>query len=171
MSGAYFAYGSNMSSARIRARVGACPALGVAWLERFELRFHKLGRDGSGKCDVHHTGCPGHRVHGALFHLDAWQQARLDEFEGTGYERRRLHVGHPEGTRTAWVYVARSTHVAARLRPFDWYKALVVNGAREHGLPRVYVDALESVRAMPDPDTDRVRHNRCILDGAEAENT
>lgn len=48
----YFAYGSNMSSARLRARVPSCRPIGIAFLPGHELRFHKRSKDGSGKCDA-----------------------------------------------------------------------------------------------------------------------
>ena len=31
------------------------------------------------------------------------------------------------------------------LTPYDWYKAFVLAGAREHGLPQDYVAALDAV--------------------------
>ena len=35
--------------------------------------------------------------------------------------------------------------------PFDWYCALVLEGAREHGLPEAYVAELASQRCKRDP--------------------
>lgn len=43
----YFAYGSNMLAARLTAR-----RLGIATLPAWQLRFHKVGSDGSGKGDI-----------------------------------------------------------------------------------------------------------------------
>ena len=48
----YFAYGSNLHPERLRERVPSAESLGVARLEAHVLRFHKRGRDGSGKCDA-----------------------------------------------------------------------------------------------------------------------
>lgn len=44
-----FAYGSNMPTARIRARCPSAVAMGVAELRGYELRWHKISNDGSGK--------------------------------------------------------------------------------------------------------------------------
>jgi gamma-glutamylcyclotransferase len=51
----YFAYGSNMCSGRLRARV-TCDFVTTAKLAGYQLRFHKLSRDGSSKCDAFRTG-------------------------------------------------------------------------------------------------------------------
>jgi hypothetical protein len=40
-------------------------------------------------------------------------------------------------------------------RTFHWYKALVIAGAIEHGLPAAYVDRLWAVESIRDPEPDR----------------
>ena len=52
----YFAYGSNMSTARLRGRVPSCKPLGVATLPGHALRFHKRSADKSGKCNAFASG-------------------------------------------------------------------------------------------------------------------
>jgi gamma-glutamylcyclotransferase len=51
----YFAYGSNMSLSRLRERVPSAEAVGCFSLNGHDLRFHKLSKDGSGKCDAFFT--------------------------------------------------------------------------------------------------------------------
>lgn len=51
----YFAYGSNMSLLRLWQRVPSAVRIGVFTLQGHQLRFHKLGKDGSGKCDAYQT--------------------------------------------------------------------------------------------------------------------
>jgi hypothetical protein len=72
----YFAYGSNMSLARLQARTPSARRLGTAVLESHDLRFHKAGKDGSGKCDVVHTG-GAECVYGVLYEIDA-ERDRLE---------------------------------------------------------------------------------------------
>jgi hypothetical protein len=43
----------------------------------------------------------------------------------------------------AFTYIARTSHVDATLRPADWYREVVVAGAREHGLPAAWIRWLE----------------------------
>ena len=50
------------------------------------------------------------------------------------------------------LYLAEPEYIKLDLPPFDSYKACVLDGARELGLPKKYVDAIEAVPSMPDPD-------------------
>jgi hypothetical protein len=63
----YFAYGSNMSAPRLRARTPSAEPIGAAKLPGFRLVFDKWGRDDSAKADCEHTDAPDHVVHGGLF--------------------------------------------------------------------------------------------------------
>ena len=46
------AYGSNLHRARIEARVEIQSIVGIVALPNWGLRFHKIGADGSGKCNL-----------------------------------------------------------------------------------------------------------------------
>ena len=76
---------------------------------------------------------------------------------------RRLDDG---GTTDAVTYVADDRHVDPARVPFDWYRALVVAGAIEHGPPARYIDELARIPAIPDPDTARSAQARRLLDGS-----
>ena len=158
----YFGYGSNLLAARIERRLGPCERLGAASLAGYVLRFHKRGGDGSGKGDAFRTGDPGDRLWGALFRLDERQLAKLDRIEGPGYERRTVQVLLGERGLEADLYVARPEARASGLPPFDWYKELVLSGARENRLPRDYLDAIEAVPSVVDPDPERAERNRAL---------
>ena len=62
---------------------------------------------------------------------------------------------------TTLTYLA--TRTDATLCPYDWYKALVIAGAREHGLPPEYLAAIEIVKAKSDDDAERRAANRALL--------
>ncbi|HZD88640.1 MAG TPA: gamma-glutamylcyclotransferase family protein [Pseudolabrys sp.] len=160
-----FAYGSNMHSSRLKARTPSATPLGAGQLKGHALRWHKAGRDGSGKCDVEHTGRASDAVWGVVYTLDAAEKPDLDRAEalGTGYTEKcaTIHLG--DETIEAWLYVAIDTRPA--LEPYDWYKAFVVEGAREHALPADYIAALEAVAAQPDDDEARAALNARILAG------
>lgn len=151
----YFAYGSNMPRRRIEARVGECSVLTIGVLPRYELRFHKRGRDGSGKCDAYWTGNHAHGVYGVVYRIHHGQRETLDRIEGSGYENREVAVHAATGIFDAYTYVARSDAIERTVLPFTWYKALVTEGAREHRLPEDYIARLASTPARADPD--RVR--------------
>lgn len=50
--GVYFAYGSNMSTVRLRERMPSCKPLGIATLPGHALRFRKRSTDKFGKCNA-----------------------------------------------------------------------------------------------------------------------
>lgn len=159
----YFAYGSNMLTARLAERVPTVRPAGRAWLSGHRLYFHLRGQDGSGKCNVVPTDNATDRVHGVLFELDADRLERLHAAEGPAYAFLELDVGTPEGACRAAIYRGHADWLDESLVPFDWYRAFVTRGAREHGLPEDYVRGLEAVAAAADSDAERAAHNARIL--------
>lgn len=165
----YFAYGSNLHPARLQARTPSARILGPAELPGNRLAWHKHGVDDSGKCDIVETGRHADRVHGALYEIDIgdWRYLDIAEELGTGYDIHRLEVRAGDQRIRAYSYRALVTD--PDLKPFDWYQAFVVQGARVHGLPAEYVRALASVGNWQDPDPDRRDMNRRLLrDAARA---
>lgn len=159
----YFAYGSNLGLRRLRARVPSAEPLGTALLVGHRLCFHKIGRDGSGKCDALLTAHENDRVEGRVFHLDPAEVRDLDRAEGLGlgYERRGVRVATADGgTVDAFAYFA--TRIDARLDPFDWYKLHVLRGAREAGLSPGYRAVIEAVRSRIDRDGARATRELSI---------
>ena len=155
----YFAYGSNMSLLRLKTRVQSTEPLGIATLTGHSLKFHKVGKDGSAKCDAMHTGHSRNAVLGALYSMSRDALAILDRIEGrgTGYDRHTLTVTDSTGRNmAAETYIA--THIDSSVRPFSWYLEHVLQGALATGLPDDYVAAIRAVPAAMDPD--RQRHAR-----------
>ena len=76
MSPYYFAYGSNMSRARLQERVPEARSLGRAQLPGFGLRWNKPGRDDSGKANI--VPAEAEIVWGVLYDFpsSAWSAAR-----------------------------------------------------------------------------------------------
>jgi AIG2-like family len=155
-----FAYGSNTLVRRLRARAPSARPVARAVLRAHCLCWHKVGQDGSGKCDIVATDAVDERVHGVLYELAAIDKTLLDAAEGlgTGYGEKCVTVHTDAGDAQAWVYYALRTDPA--LLPFSWYKTLVVAGACEHALPPRYVEALQAVPAVQDRDT--ARHARYV---------
>lgn len=159
----YFAYGSNMSLARLVARLGAARKLGCYSLPQHELKFHKVGRDGSGKCDAFHTGDSQHFLYGVLFRISHRDKQLLDRFEGLGegYDEKIVSVFSAGGdVRQAVLYYA--THIDQAIGPFHWYKHHVLTGAREALLPGEYIARIEDVSAVVDTDIKRSREQMAI---------
>lgn len=162
----YFAYGSNMSTARLRERMPSCEPLGIATLPRHELRFHKRSTDKSGKCNAFANGNDDGVV-GVLFSFDPGDRAKLDEAEGVGhgYEHAMVTVtNHLGRRRKVLTYLATPDHIDEGLQPYGWYKEFVLAGAREHGLPADYIARyIEPVAAVDDPNKGRDARRRATL--------
>ncbi len=153
-----FAYGPNMCAARLRRRVPSAREAGIARLSNHAFRFHRRGRDGSAKADACFTGEPGDAVWGVLFAVDAAEEWRLDAAEGAGRGCSKTAVTvelRQGGLARAVMYSARDACLGPSLRPHASYKRLVVEGARQHGLPPDYVARIEAIPATEDPDGER----------------
>jgi gamma-glutamylcyclotransferase len=151
----YFAYGSNMSTKRLRARTPSAKVIDIATLTGHRLAFHKVStKDGSGKCDVIEADAGS--VMGVLFEIEQTDKAELDRFEGLnhGYREKSVNVELSSGAiERATTYVATNTN--PDLKPFTWYKRHVVEGAKKANLSEPYVKSLEAVPAIEDPDKAR----------------
>lgn len=155
----YFAYGSNMSTPRLRARLADSRPLGRAFVDDWQLAFNKPGRDGTRKANL--VPSVGARAWGVLFEIprDAWSV--LDAFE-PGYTRHAFRFERP--TREplmaqAYVYSPAPTTAldAAPIptpktaqgsalpgAPSAAYLAHVLAGAREHALPESHIAWISS---------------------------
>jgi hypothetical protein len=157
----YFAYGSNMSRRRLAARVPSIQWGGCASLIDHRLVFHKVGRDGSGKCDV--LPHAGERVYGVLYRLPAVDRPRLDRHEdlGRGYA---LHwvVVEREGRPPIRAFTYRALIHDPQLRPYPWYLQHVLEGARENRLPPAYIEQIAASGVVEDPDAARQRREIAI---------
>lgn len=162
----YFAYGSNMLTARLAERVPSAEPFGPGWLAGHRLAFHLRGSDGSGKCNVYATGDAGDTVHGVLYTVDADRLERLHAAEGPPYAFVKLQISTHDGPVQAVTYRGRPEYLDDALVPYDWYCDFVTRGARAHGLPGAYVAALEAVLSRPDADIERAAMNRRILEKA-----
>ena len=159
----YFAYGSNMSLRRIRRRVPSAQRVTTATLTAHRLAFHKVGRDGSAKCDI----APGHhevdQVHGVVYRMDPQHRVALDTAEGlgSGYEVKTVELfADDRASIRAFTYYATHTDVA--LRPYAWYLQHVLQGARENRLPEHYVALIATIEAIDDPDSTRAQAELAI---------
>ena len=152
-----FAYGSNMLSSRMRhpERVPSAVPRGVGFVPGHRLTFDKVSIDGSGKCDAEATGHDGDRVHGVLYAVKKSEKPQLDRAEGlgNGYDEKAVDVVTGRGKKRAVLYYATSKNPS--LKPYHWYKAYVVAGAMEHGLPFPYVEWLRTAESQQHSDIAR----------------
>jgi gamma-glutamylcyclotransferase len=159
----YFAYGSNMFARRLAARTPSAVRITTAFIDGRRLTFDKVSTDGSGKCDIEATGNPADRVHGVVFRISTAEEHTLDEAEGVGhgYGKDEITVATTEGTVAAMAYIA--TKKDPKRRPYDWYKAFVVQGAAENALPAAYIELIRAIPSQPDPNNSRRQRNEALL--------
>ncbi|CAM2069667.1 Gamma-glutamylcyclotransferase [Sulfidibacter corallicola] len=161
----YFAYGSNLLIERLQARTPSAGEAGTGILRGFRLEFHKIGTDASAKCDAFETGDETDLVYGVLYRLSDADRNVLDEIEGVGhgYEVIEVDVETTAGAVTVFTYVVDPAYMNPELPPYRWYKAFVLEGARQHGFPEAYVAAIDAVPAIADPDVERAARNAQVL--------
>lgn len=137
----YFAYGSNMSTDRLRARIPDAAPIGRASWPGMRLVFNKVAADGSGKANLIED--PESLAWGVVFQISSSDWSSLDEFE-PGYARVPCNVtvdsGEALGTQ---VYLG--TGSIRETPPRDWYRDHLVRGAVEHGLP---ADIVQMIKTM-----------------------
>lgn len=165
----YFAYGSNMFTPWPcqPARCPSARAVGIAELRGHELRWHKHSKkDGSGKCDI--SAAPNSSVLGVLYEIAGSEKTPLDRAEGKGFGYDEIEVEVLSGTNPVRAVTYQATNTDPSLRPYTWYRDLVIAGAQEHGFPVSYIAGLESVPADHDPDRARHDENMALIEGVRA---
>ncbi len=152
----YLAYGSNLHPVRLTERVPSARLLGPVALPGLRLAFHVRGLDESGKGNL--VACSGAPpAYGAVYEIDAGEKAALDRYEGVSYRDTTLEVSLNGGRRTCFTYLGHAAHIDEALRPYDWYKDIILLGAQYLGAPVIYLDAIRRTACMPDPDEARSR--------------
>ena len=134
----YFAYGSNMDAAAMRARCPKSRPLGLARLAR-----HRLALMADGHATV--VRDPNNAVHGVLYDLAQSDVAALDRYEEVSrglYIKANQPVLRAEGAPArALVYIGRGAP-SAEAKPKPGYVEGILCAAREAGLPAAYVGFL-----------------------------
>jgi len=152
----YFAFGSNLSSARLLERLPEASRYCVATLQQHQLCWHKKGQDLSGKCDIGYTGNPQDTVYGVVYRVTQDEKLELDIYEGAGvgYQRRDIQVVALHGeVIDVFTYFALQTDPAQQ--PYHWYKEHVLRGALEHDFPAHYVEHIRAATSIDDHDGER----------------
>jgi gamma-glutamylcyclotransferase len=124
----YFAYGSNMNPARLKARGVEFLEMKPAVLKGYRLTFNKICRTyGSSYGCATIEPCEGGKVEGILFELEDPSTAveNLDLYEGypTHYDRIIVEVETDEGIKKAFTYIANPWVLGNDLLPHPEYLA------------------------------------------------
>ena len=147
----YAAYGSNLHPLRLSKRISSAKLLGTSFLPDWSLRFNKRSFDESGKCNIV-SGGSGIRI--AIYDISIADKITLDRIEGLGSGYVEISLAVPD-IGECKSYAAEESFIDKTLAPYDWYKELVLVGARVYGFPVEYVDEINAVVAHQDPDPRR----------------
>ena len=139
----YAAYGSNLDPAQMAKRAPTSPGRGTGWLVGWRLTF--------GGDDFSWEGALATVVEDAdsqvfvmLYDVPAWDEAALDEWEGSAlgvYVKIRVRVETLEGPRLAWLYVLDDYEGGL---PSAHYLGIMADAAEAAGAPADYVHDLRN---------------------------
>lgn len=164
----YFAYGSNMLVERLQDRCPSANFAGSAYVCGYELQFSKRSKDCSGKATIVESKEAGEKLYGALFQIEKNELDELDRAEGPGYERQDdfvvVRVDNDQEIEVS-TYFAKSGAMGEHLKPYSWYKQLILWGAIQAKLPGCYLTRLIAIEAGRDPVVDRNKKSLEILKG------
>ena len=142
----YFAYGSNMSGAILRARRGLAPlACRPATLSGYQLVFTlPIGPGERGCANV--EPAEGASTCGVLYLLSVADCEQLDTTEGVPrvYQRLAVEVVTGDGARVS-AFTYQSAFRTEGRKPSARYMGLLLDGCREHSLPPEWVAYLEAL--------------------------
>lgn len=149
----YFAYGSNLLAARLRARCPSAIRLGPAIAGDHRVAYDVRAADGSAKLGL--RPALDEVAHGVLWRIDEVDRDGLAQAEGTNYrEIVDFPVRCADGRREA--VVSWLPHRPPEPgRPWHWYRALALAGAHEAALPSEAAARLADVAFARDPDRER----------------
>lgn len=145
-----------MSLNRLKSRTPSAHRLGVFELPGHKLKFHKIGKDGSAKCNAFFTGIDGDIVEGVVFEIEPCEIVALDRAEGLGrgYDKLNVIVTNKQGVKLE-VFLYFATNMDDTLFPFSWYKQHVIEGAKGAGLSDNYISEIMDIRTIHDQDSSR----------------
>lgn len=158
----YFAYGSNMQSATLRGRRGieyrrALPGRVSGW--RLVLDKPPLFPVGGAYANI--VADPTAEVLGVLYEIAAADLEHIDLSEAVplgNYRRISVVAQALQAGDTVDAHTLTSELRDPALQPTTRYMSLLIEGAREHGLPVDYVDYLRTVPSCVEtPEAEELR--------------
>ena len=124
---------------------------GKATLKDYKVAFSSFSEDGSDELQYggcHLAAAPGETLHGVLWEITDEELAKLDKLTRVEHGRYvKKHVTVLDATGKSCAAVAHSIkNPKGASRPTKDYMDHMIAGAREHGFPPAYIEALEALR-------------------------
>lgn len=162
----YFAYGSNLHPMRLMERAPSAELVGMAKHYNHKLTFHKKSNDDSSKCNMFNSAAESDVIYGAIYKLNPEDKNKLDRFEGKGYGYidNQILLKHNGNEYSCFTYLAQQSHIVDNLKPYHWYKNLVILGAQYLKFPERYISSIEAIESMEDPDQERRKEKEELIE-------
>ena len=158
----YFTYGSNLHPLRLTSRIHTAKFIGVCKLSGYQLVLNKIGKDNSSKCSLLPSSSTD-EVYGVVYKISENDSLILDKFEGKGYNRKYIEVSINDNITEVYTYIAHPGYIDKKLKPFTWYKDLVVLGGKFHQFPNSYINRIGSHSSVDDPDSNRQKKYDALI--------
>ncbi len=150
----FFAYGSNMNTAQVRARCGSQPrALGPARLPGYRMAFYGQSKKWDGAQETLDRE-PAGEVWGVVYALDFGAAEKLDGFQDVRMDGAGAYFHYPTEVVTASgekleVVLYKKDQAEEPGEPSREYLGFILEGAEEHGLPAAYIEQLKATPSHP----------------------
>jgi len=157
MSILYFTYGSNIHPVRLIRRISSIKLISIYILNNYRLFFNKKSTDGSSKCNIEFTIDPHGFVIGILYEISNDDLEELDNYEGLnkGYVHKNLEVNIKGERQNAITYIATQEYIVNNLRPYTWYKEIVISGMEYYNFDPNYIDKIRNIESIEDSNLTR----------------
>ena len=122
-------------------RIPSAQSIGIGKLVNKKMVLNKKGADGSGKANI--VDFDGFDTWGVLYEVNENDLLSLDNFEN-GYSRVSLQAQiYDNPFLDVDVYI--SSELTGNLFAQEWYKEIIILGAKEHNLPENYITYLSNL--------------------------
>tara|TARA_R110002110_G_scaffold415044_1_gene647650 strand:+ start:2229 stop:2762 length:534 start_codon:yes stop_codon:yes gene_type:complete len=173
----YFAYDDKMLTIILQGILPEVRLIGIGQIRGYNLLFHNRDKiDQSGKCNLIKTQNNADAIYGVVYEVLPREKHKLDKAQNLGYGNQEITVKVmpvSDGANNkesglmepgyAFTYVAHKDSIFEGLEPFSWYKNLVIEGAKEHCLPDIYIHYLQAIEAAVDSDKAREQQNKQFM--------
>ncbi|MBF0121632.1 MAG: gamma-glutamylcyclotransferase [Desulfobacterales bacterium] len=129
------AYGSNMSTERLKDRIGDFEDVKKGFIEGYKLVFNKKAfRNNAVYANIYFAGstdkCPA-----VAYYLSTDQASTLDQYEGVPDHYLRISIPFTSNNETtiAQVYIANPKMLTKENKPEKEYLNYIIQGYKEHG--------------------------------------
>ncbi len=105
--------------------------------------------------------------------MNSEEKCKLDrkEGKGKGYSEKEISLKCEEKEYECFTYLAESKFIVDNLKPYHWYKQMVILGARFLQFPDSYILQIEQIESMEDHDIERKKKNEKMIKQMVIENS